>query len=127
MDGGTAGIYMAPFLEDVDQLFVVDVVAWDGPPGTIHVFSGEDLRGANVQMRMSPHQLGLLEVMEICRLREQAPEEVRFIGVVPAVMETGMELSALLADTVVEVAEMIRSTLEKEGIHARNIPGSGAA
>jgi hydrogenase maturation protease len=127
MDGGTAGIYMAPFLEDVDRLIVVDVVAGDGPPGAISLFSGEDLRGANVQLRMSPHQLGLLEVMEICRLRDQAPAEVQFIGVAPAQIETGIELSALLSDRVAEVAAMILNTLEEEGVHARNIPGAGIA
>jgi hydrogenase maturation protease len=127
MDGGTAGIYMAPFLEDVDRLIVVDVVAGDGPPGTICRFNGEDLRGANAQLRLSPHQLGLLEVLEICRLRDQAPAEVQFIGVVPAQIETGMALSALLAGRVAEVAGMILSTLEEEGVHARNIAGSGAA
>jgi hydrogenase maturation protease len=127
LDGGTAGIYMAPFLEDVDRLIVVDVVADDGPPGTICLFSGEDLRGANVQLRMSPHQLGLLEVLEICRLRDQAPAEIQFIGVVPAAIETGMELSALLSDRVIEVAAMILNALEEEGIHARNIPGAGTA
>lgn len=127
MDGGTAGIYMAPFLEDVDRLIVVDVVAGDGPPGTVCLFDGEDLRGANAQLRMSPHQLGLLEVLEICRLRELAPAKVQFIGVVPGRIETGMELSAMLSGRVAEVAGMILNTLEEEGVHARNIPGSGAA
>lgn len=127
LDGGTAGIYMAPFLEEVDRLLVVDVVAGGGPPGAICLFSGDELRGANVQLRMSPHQLGLLEVLEICRLRDRAPAEVQFIGVVPAAIETGMELSALVSDRVVEVAALIISALEEEGIHARNISGAGAA
>ena len=107
LDGGTAGIYMAPFFEEIDRLIVIDVVRLDGPAGSIHRFNADDLKGAQVQLRMSPHQLGILEVLEICRLRDQAPEEVEFIGVVPAEMETGMELSAPLAASVEEVAHII--------------------
>ncbi|MFH1214935.1 MAG: HyaD/HybD family hydrogenase maturation endopeptidase [Pseudomonadota bacterium] len=125
LDGGTAGIYMAPFLEEVDRLIVVDVVAADGAPGTIHVFNGDDLKGAGLQMRMSPHQLGLLEVLEISKLREQAPDEVGFIVVVPEKMDISMELSDTVRGKVIEVAEMIIATLEREGIYARNIAGAG--
>jgi hydrogenase maturation protease len=127
LDGGTAGIYMAPFIEDVDRLIVVDVLAGDGPAGTICRFDGEELRGANVQLRMSPHQLGLLEVLEICRLRERAPEQVQFIGVVPARIETGMELSAAVSGRVAEVAVLIINMLAEEGMHARDISGAGTA
>lgn len=127
LDGGTAGIYMAPFLEEVDLLLVVDVVAVDGVPGSIHLFNGNDLKGAGLQLRMSPHQLGLLEVLEISRLRELAPEEVTFIGVVPAKVEISMILSETMAGKVVEVAEMIVATLAREGIHARTVTGAGAA
>lgn len=127
LDGGTAGIYMAPFLEEVDHLIVIDVVAADGPPGSIHLFNGEDLRGAGLQLRMSPHQLGLLEVLEISRLREQAPERVSFIAVVPATVALGMELSAALAGRVAAVAELVVATLAGEGMHARTVAGPRSA
>ena len=127
LDGGTAGIYMAPFLEEVDRLIVVAVVGIDSPAGTIFHFNGDELMGANVQMSMSPHQLGLLEVLEICRLRDQAPEEVEFIGVVPEDIETGMGLTELLSDRLLEVVKMILLSLQEEGIDARDISGAGAA
>lgn len=127
LDGGTAGIYMAPFLEEVDHLIVVDVVAADGPPGSIHIFSGEELRGAGLQLRMSPHQLGLLEVLEISRLREQAPERVTFLAVVPETVALGMELSATMAGQVAAVAELVVATLAGEGMHARTVAGPGPA
>ena len=112
-DGGTAGIYMAPFFEEVDKLIVVDVVALDdAPAGSIHCFNGEDLHGATMQMSMSPHQLGILEILEICKLRDQAPEEVQFIGVVPASIDTTMELSSILQGKVAKVADMIKDRVD---------------
>lgn len=127
MDGGTAGIYMAPFFEEVDRLIVVDVVALDAPAGTVHMYEGKELKGANIQMRMSPHQLGILEILEICKLRDQSPEEIHFIGVVPAEIGTGMGLSDRLAPKVAEVAAKIIEILAKQGIDARNFTGAGAS
>lgn len=126
LDGGTAGIYMAPFLEDVDHLIVIDVVAVEGVPGSLHCFNGTELRGASLQLRMSPHQLGLLEILEISRLRERAPSRVHFFGVVPERVETRMELSPTLQAKVAEVTEKLLGMLAEEGVYARTIAGPGA-
>ncbi len=114
-DGGTAGIYMAPFLEEVDSLIVVDVIGVDAAPGTLHRFNGDELMGANVQMSMSPHQLGLLEILEICKLRNQEPEHVEFIGIVPAEIDTHIGLSEALSGKEIEVAEMVVTLLKENG------------
>ncbi|MCB2182493.1 MAG: HyaD/HybD family hydrogenase maturation endopeptidase [Desulfobulbaceae bacterium] len=120
-DGGTAGIYMAPFLEEVDNLIVVDVIGVDAPAGTVHRYNGEELRGANLQMSMSPHQLGLLEILEICKLRDQEPEHVEFIGIVPAEIDTWVGLSDTLSGKEIEVAEMVVAMLCEKGLDVRKV------
>ena len=64
-DAGTAGIYMSPFLEECDPVFVIDVVDIDAEPGSFHFYDMKDVRLGNIQTKMSPHQLGLLEIIEI--------------------------------------------------------------
>ncbi|MFP3982406.1 MAG: HyaD/HybD family hydrogenase maturation endopeptidase [Desulfurivibrionaceae bacterium] len=117
VDGGTAGMYMAQVLEECDRLIVVDILAFDSPPGTIYTLSGKELQGGSLQLRMSPHQLGLLEVMGLCELRGRSPELVEFIGVVPSDLEVGLELSGLLASKVETVAKMVENRLS-EWLHA---------
>jgi hydrogenase maturation protease len=115
-DIGTAGIYMAPFLEECDPIFVVDVVDIAGEPGSFHFFTLDDVKSGNFQTRMSPHQLGMLEILEVSKLRDAAPEHVEFYTVIPKELEESIELSDVVEKRKVEVAEMILSRLADLGV-----------
>ena len=117
-DVGTAGLYMAPFLEECDPVLIIDVVDMAGEPGSFRLFSLEDVKAGNFQMRMSPHQLGILEILEITKLRECAPERVEFYTVIPKTLGDSVELSPELAARKVEVAEMILARLVELGAPA---------
>ncbi len=65
--------------------------------------------------KMSPHQLGLLEMLEICKLRDCHPETVDFFCIVPADLQTSMDLSPEVAPRVKEIAERIVSQLRQAG------------
>ncbi|HBH27689.1 MAG: HyaD/HybD family hydrogenase maturation endopeptidase [Desulfofustis sp. PB-SRB1] len=116
MDGGTAGLYLSPFLEECDPVLVVDVVDIDAEPGSMHYFSNEDVKAGRFSTRMSPHQLGLLEILEICKLRDAAPAVMEFYCVVPHTLETTTELSAVVAPRVKEMAEIILKRLSDFGV-----------
>lgn len=115
-DGGTAGIYMSPFLEECDPVFVIDVVDIDAEPGSMHYYSNEDVKAGKLSTRMSPHQLGLLEVLEICKLRDAAPEKVEFYCVVPKTLDTTIELSDVVAPRVKEIADIVLQRLADLGV-----------
>jgi hydrogenase maturation protease len=123
-DAGTAGIYMSPFLEACDPIFVIDVVDIQEEPGSLHFYTMDDVGARNIQTKMSPHQLGLLEIVEICRLRDAAPEHIEFYCTVPKSLDTSMELSPEVAPRVVEVADMIIKRLQELGVEVvkRNTP-----
>ncbi len=112
-DIGTAGIYMAPFLEECDPIFVIDVVDIEGEPGSFHFFTLDDVKAGNFQMRMSPHQLGLLEILEVCKLRDAAPEHIEFYTVIPLELTESIELSDVVAGRKIEIAEMILKRLKE--------------
>jgi hydrogenase maturation protease len=116
-DVGTAGIYMAPFLEECDPVFVIDVVDIEGEPGSFHFFSIGDVKAGNFQTRMSPHQLGLLEILEVSKLRDAAPEHIDFYTVIPKELTESIELSEVVAQRKVEVAEMILARLKDLGVN----------
>lgn len=115
-DVGTAGIYMAPFLEECDPVYVVDVVDMKGEPGEFHFFTLNDVKAGNFQMRMSPHQLGLLEILEIAKLRDSAPSEIEFFTVIPKSLNDEICLTPELEERKVEVAEMILARLTEKGV-----------
>lgn len=115
-DAGTAGIYMSPFLEACDPILVIDVVDIVAEPGSFHHYNMADVKVGNFQTKMSPHQLGLLEIVEICRLRDAAPENIEFFCVVPKVLDTSMDLSPEVAPRVPEVAALIVKRLQDFGL-----------
>ncbi len=113
LDGGTAGIMLSPFIEDKDILFVIDVVSLDAEPGSIHLFNHEDVCSGTIQTRMSPHQVGLLEILDLCRLREKAPQRIEMITVVPADLSTRIGLSKPLARAMDTVIALLFRKLEE--------------
>jgi len=118
-DGGTAGIYMSPFLEECDPVLVIDVVDIDAEPGSMHYYSNEDVKAGKISTRMSPHQLGLLEILEICKLRDAAPETLEFYCVVPKELNTSTELSDVVAPRVKEICEIVLKRLSELGVEAK--------
>lgn len=118
-DIGTAGIYMAPFLEECDPIFVIDVVDLEGEPGSFHYFELPDVKAGNINMRMSPHQIGLLEILEVCKLRDMAPEHIEFYTVIPKELVESIELSDVVDGRKIEVVEMILKRLEELGVEVK--------
>lgn len=111
-DGGTAGILLAPFIEQCDYLFVIDVVDIQDNPGSIHRFTDKDVRAGNIQTRMSPHQIGMLEILDICKISGKAPQQVQFITVVPENLDTGMSLSPILEKRIPDVLDILFESME---------------
>jgi hydrogenase maturation protease len=118
-DGGTAGIFLSPFLEECDRVIVIDAVDIDAEPGSLHYYSSEDVKAGKISTRMSPHQLGLLEVLEICKLRDAAPQHLEFYCVVPKSLEPSTELSDVVAPKIQEIARLVLARLEELGIQVR--------
>ncbi|MFH0781347.1 MAG: HyaD/HybD family hydrogenase maturation endopeptidase [Pseudomonadota bacterium] len=125
-DVGTAGIYMGPFLEECDPIFVIDVVDIEGEPGSFHFYNLKDVKAGNFQMRMSPHQLGFLEILAISKLRDCAPERVEFFTVIPKDLNDSVELSEVVAARKVEVAEMILARLAELDVQVVRKTPAGA-
>ena len=114
-DAGTAGIYLGPLLEDSDWVMVVDVIKSDNPPGTLEYLDNSDISGKNIQTSMSPHQLGILEIIDICKLRGNEPETVDFLCAVPENIALGLELTDTLQQRVAVIGAEIVDRLGRAG------------
>ncbi|HEB68154.1 MAG TPA: hydrogenase maturation protease [Desulfobulbus sp.] len=114
-DAGTAGIYLGPILEDSDWVMVVDVIKSDNPPGTLEYLDNRAISGKNIHTSMSPHQLGILEIIDICRLRGNEPETIDFLCAVPEDISLGLELTETLQQRVAEIGTEITNRLDRAG------------
>ena len=106
LDGGTTGMGLLDDLSGREHLIVLDAVQTGDPPGTLVRLAGDDVP-VYFSMRISPHQLGLSDVLATLELSGEKPAEVVVLGLVPQSLEMSLELSELIAeklDTLVGAA-----------------------
>lgn len=114
-DGGTLGIMVTHLLEDADRVFLIDVVDTPGDPGDVFRYEKEQFLLGRLPIKMSPHQIGIQEVLTLSDLRGKTPDQVSLFGIIPASYEAGVELSPLLAEKLPELAELVVEELRAAG------------
>jgi hydrogenase maturation protease len=115
LDGGTLGLDLLPHLEGVQRLLIIDAMETGGPPGTIARLSGDEIPIA-FETRLSPHQMGLKDLLAVSLLQGVKPPEMVLLGIQPANIELGMELSPPVAEQLETLVEMTLEELAHWGI-----------
>ncbi len=114
-DGGTLGIMVSHMLEDADQVFLVDVIDAKGEPGDIYRYEKDDFMLGKLPIKMSPHQIGIQEVLALSEIRDRCPEKITLFGIIPASYEASAELSPLLAGKLSGLAELVVAEIRESG------------
>ena len=96
LDGGTLGLSLLPHLMEADVAILVDAIRTDDPPGTFVRLDGEDVAPA-VAARLSVHQVGVADLLDSARLLGRYPPRVILLGLVPASIALGVELTPAVA------------------------------
>lgn len=92
VDGGTLGMDLLYYLEGANKLLIIDAVETGKKPGTLIRLEGDEVP-AFFSLKMSPHQIGVPDMLFAAKLRDVYPEEIVLWGVQPAKFETSLELS----------------------------------
>ena len=110
VDGGTLGLDLLPLIADARALVLIDAVNLSAEPGTVSVLRGEAVHGA-LGGHLSPHQVGLGDLVAVGRLTGALPERVVLVGVQPAAIEVGIELTTECAAAVPRAIDAVRAEL----------------
>ena len=114
LDGGTMGMALLPYLAGRRLLLLVDAVRTGAPPAT--VVQMEVVHPlAFFREKISPHQIGIAEVLSVAALTNELPGRIVVIGVVPKEMDTGLDLSPEIAAKVGIMADMVAAELGVAG------------
>lgn len=90
LDGGTLGLSLLPYLTEAEDVILVDAVRADAPPGTFVRLEGDEVAPA-VHDRLSPHQVGVSDLLDGLRLLDRLPARLVLVGLVPATLELGLD------------------------------------
>jgi hydrogenase maturation protease len=115
VDAGTMGLEILPYLEGKTDLIIVDAVVSDKQPG--HVLR-KKLNDAGVFFRnkISPHQLGLSEVLGAATLTGCLPPEIVLLGIVPKKLDAGLEFSSEIDKAFPHLIDQLIEEIQSRGI-----------
>ena len=115
LDGGTLGLDLLPKLEGIDHLIVVDAVETGEKPGTCVRLAGAELPIA-LETKVSPHQMGLKDLLSVAELLGHSPGEMVLIGVQPGSIEMDTELTPEVENVLQQLVDNVLDELVKIGI-----------
>lgn len=104
LDGGTSGADLIDHLEGRAKVIVIDAASGEGPPGTIFRCEARDLIEQNESLSL--HEFGLADSLHMAEALGCAPQRVIVLGVKPATMEPGLELSPAVAAVLPHVLKL---------------------
>lgn len=116
IDGGTCGATLNTAIVDKQWLIIIDALNVPGEPGEIRVLASESFINRPPQTKMSPHQVGFLDLIQLMRMEGTGPEELELIGIIPEILDNGADISPPVDATVKPVAQQVLELLEKRGI-----------
>jgi hydrogenase maturation protease len=110
VEGGTAGLLLLPHLADASRVIIVDAIDTGAPVGTLVRLAGEDSWRA-FGLHLTPHDVGLRDLLGAARLSEVWPSQLVLHGAQPATTEIGTELSPPLAAVLDPLARAVLADL----------------
>ena len=113
-DGGTLGLSLLGLIADSDRVILVDAVRADAPPGTLVRLDGADVADA-VWNRLSPHQVGVADLLEAARLIDCYPSAVTLLGLVPEVIDLAVVRSSAVDNALDEFVAAIVGEVKSLG------------
>ena len=112
LDAGTSGILITYHLEEADRVYLIDALAGpECPPGSYRRYTKEEFLWKPLPVRLSPHEIGLREMLWLAEMRGHSSPKVSLLGVAPVSTAPGTELTPLVQQRVVEIARELAQEL----------------
>lgn len=115
IDGGTAGMELLEPLADADLLLVLDAVKSGRAPGSIVCLTGREVP-VFFRSKLSPHQVSICDVLASLEFAGHAPRDLVLVGVEPASLELGLELTPAVAACVPQMVALALEQLAWRGV-----------
>jgi hydrogenase maturation protease len=112
LDGGTLGLNLLPLIEESSHLIVLDAIDGHTAPGTLIELAREQVPLFS-NVKMSQHQLLFQEVLALAHVRGHLPEHLTLLGIQPADLNIGVDLSPHVAQTLPQLVARAEQVAEE--------------
>jgi hydrogenase maturation protease len=114
LDGGVLGMDLLYHLEGIENLLLVDAVEARKDPGTIIRLEDDEVP-AFLSMKISPHQVGVPDMLAVAKLKDRYPKRIVLWGIQPQLLNMGLEMSPLIESKVDVLVESLVDQLQAWG------------
>ena len=118
LDGGTLGLDLLGYMEGYGRILIADCLASGRPAGKVVRVEGEEIETV-FERCLSPHQMGLKDLIAVLRLQGRMPGEMTVIGVEGRDIDLGLELSEPVAAAMGKVVGEMVAVLGEWGVPVR--------
>lgn len=115
IDAGTSGMEMLDDMSHLDFLLVVDAIAAGKAPGELVKLSGAEVP-VFFRRNLSPHGIGLSDVLASLEFLGAEPKETVILGVQPTSLDLSTELTPTIAARVPELVAQVVDELTQRGL-----------
>ncbi len=110
-DGGTGGFKLIDLMHGATRVIFIDAVETGKPPGTVTIFSAEEVHSIYNKKKYSLHDTDLMEVIKMTELLNNPPE-IEIVGIQPETIDYGTTLSKELTDSMPNITKIVLMRIE---------------
>ena len=107
IDGATDALGLIDHFEGTEHIIIVDAAQMGEKPGTVKVFSREDVKLKIKMDHLSVHGISLAETFDIAQAVDSLPEKITIIGIEPKNIGISETLSDVVTKSIPEVVSNI--------------------
>lgn len=109
IDAGTALFSIVHLLRKRKKIVIIDAAKGGGKPGTIYRILPPQIKSRHKRL-LSLHEMGLMESLNSLEDREK-PQDIVIIGVEPASIDWGLQLSSIVQQKLPEIVKIVLSEI----------------
>jgi hydrogenase maturation protease len=113
LDAGVAGIGLLDLFPGAEKVLLIDAADMNRPPGTVVRFTPDDIQSHGESPKLSAHDVGLLEVLQLAKALGKSPPQVVIVGVQPGEISWRMDLTPEIQAALPQVVEEVLREIEQ--------------
>lgn len=124
VDGGTAGAALQSSILGKDWLLIIDALGVSGNPGEIRMIHGNKILSRPADLKMSPHQMGFFDLIQLMELNGEGPEDFSILGIIPKDTGVGIDISSEVDASMGEAVTKILAWLSEKNVSPKPVEGA---
>lgn len=116
LDGGTLSFTLASYIEEANNLVIIDAAQLNRTPGEISVFEGENMdHFVTGNRNKSVHEVNITDILALAYLTDHLPKRRALIGIQPKFIDWSDTLSEPVEQAIPNICKIARELIFRWG------------